>query len=141
MEADNNNAVLQEAAAPYRVGTRFPALHDSRYPVHRIAHRVEPYLNHIVERFHPRKIILFGSQIYGQPTPDSDVDILVVRDDIRSENESTKEILHAFWDIPGAQMPMTLLTKTSARIAERLAVKSPFYEEIVGRGLEVYAAP
>jgi len=132
---------LKEAAVAYHTATAFPALHDPNFPVHRIAERVEPYLRLIVERFHPRRIIIFGSQIYGQPTPDSDVDILVVRDDIRSENESTKEILHAFWDIPGAQMPMTVLTKTSARIAERLAVKSPFYEEIVGRGLEVYAAP
>jgi predicted nucleotidyltransferase len=132
---------LKEAAVAYHTATAFPALRDPNYPVHRIAERVEPYLRLIVERFHPRRIIIFGSQIYGQPARDSDVDILVVRDDIRSENESTKEILHAFWDVPGAQLPMTVLTKTTARIAERLAVKSPFYEEIVGKGLEVYAAP
>lgn len=140
MEADNPNAVLQETATPYRVGTRFPALHDPRYPVHRIAHQVEPYLSHIVERFHPRRIILFGSQIYGLPRPDSDVDILVIRDDMTSENRGTKEILHSLWDVPADRPPFTILAKSSARIAERLAVHSPFYEEIVGQGLEVYAA-
>lgn len=132
---------LKEAAVAYRTATAFPALHDPRYPVHRIAERVEPYLRLIVERFHPKRIIIFGSQVYGQPDRDSDVDILVVRDDIRSENESNKEMLNAFWDLPGTQLSMTLLTKTSTRIAERLAIKSPFYEEIVGKGLEVYAAP
>ena len=34
----------------------------------------------IVDRFHPEKVILFGSYACGQPTEDSDVDLLVVRD-------------------------------------------------------------
>lgn len=32
----------------------------------------------IVENFHPEKIILFGSYALGTPTPDSDLDFLVV---------------------------------------------------------------
>jgi uncharacterized protein len=140
MDAAAHNAMLKETPAPYRTSARFPALHDPKYPVHRIAHLVEPYLSHIVERFHPRKIILFGSQIYGQPRPDSDVDILVIRDDMTSENRGTKEILHSLWDVPADRPPFTILAKSSERIAERLAVHSPFYEEIVGKGLEVYAA-
>ncbi len=32
----------------------------------------------IVSRFHPDRIILFGSYVKGTPTPDSDFDILVV---------------------------------------------------------------
>ena len=32
----------------------------------------------IVERFGPRRIVLFGSQATGHSTPDSDVDLLVV---------------------------------------------------------------
>src|ERR1700730_9880517 len=32
----------------------------------------------VAERFQPDKIILFGSQAYGKPHADSDVDILVV---------------------------------------------------------------
>ena len=32
----------------------------------------------IVERFQPEKIILFGSYANGQPTGDSDVDLLVI---------------------------------------------------------------
>src|SRR5512146_1544307 len=34
----------------------------------------------IVEKFHPRRIILFGSHARGDPRPDSDVDLLVVMD-------------------------------------------------------------
>lgn len=53
----------------------FPLLRDSRYPVHKIADKLEPYLRVIVEKFHPEKIILFGSQAYGQPDEHSDVDL------------------------------------------------------------------
>src|SRR5438067_13220047 len=39
---------------------------------------IRQYARQIVERFHPHRIILFGSYAYGTPTPDSDVDLLVV---------------------------------------------------------------
>jgi predicted nucleotidyltransferase len=35
----------------------------------------------LVEGYHPRKIILFGSYALGNPTRDSDVDLLVIKDD------------------------------------------------------------
>ena len=39
---------------------------------------IQDLCNHIVQEFHPDRIILFGSYAYGNPTPDSDVDLLVV---------------------------------------------------------------
>jgi predicted nucleotidyltransferase len=36
------------------------------------------YAREVAEKFHPDKIILFGSYAYGTPHDDSDVDILVV---------------------------------------------------------------
>ncbi len=122
------------------ISTSFPALHNPRYPLHKVADRLEPYLRLIVERFHPERIILFGSHAYGQPAADSDFDLLVIRRDIASEKASNLEIAGAFWDVPGPRPAFTILSKTPERIAERLAVKSPFYEEIIGKGLEVYAA-
>ena len=115
-------------------------MHDPQYPVHRVAHCLEPFLRLIVERFHPDKIILFGSYAYGQPSEHSDFDLLVVRKGIRSENQSDLEIRQALWDVPGPRPPLTILSKTPERIAERLAVGSPFYEDMVGKGLLLYAA-
>ena len=126
--------------SPATQALEFPALHDPRFPVHRVTERLEPYLRVIVNRFHPERIILFGSYAYGQPDEHSDFDLLVIRSDIDSEKASNLEIAGAFWDVPGRRPPFTILSKTPERIAERLAVKSPFYEEIVGKGLEVYAA-
>jgi predicted nucleotidyltransferase len=131
---------LKETAVAYQAAIQFPALNDPRYPVHRVARSLDPYLRVIVERFHPERIILFGSYAYGQPDEHSDFDLLIIRRNIISEKASNMEIAGAFWDVPGQRPSFTILSKTPERIADRLAVKSPFYEEILGKGLEVYVA-
>lgn len=138
--AAETSSELKETAVAYQTAEDFPALRDSRHPVHLVAEKLEPYLRLIVKRFHPERIILFGSYAYGQPDRHSDFDLLVIRRNIPSEKASNLEIANSFWDVPGLRPSFTILSKTPERIAERLAVKSPFYEEIVGKGLEVYAA-
>jgi predicted nucleotidyltransferase len=39
---------------------------------------IRRFVRQIAERFHPDKIILFGSYAYGQPHAESDVDLLVI---------------------------------------------------------------
>jgi predicted nucleotidyltransferase len=119
---------------------REDVLRDPRYPVHEMADRLLPYLHLLVERFRPLKVILFGSYAYGVPGRDSDFDLLVIRRDFVSEKASNLEIRRAFWEVAGPRPSFTVITKTPEQIAERLAKGSPFYQDIVGRGLEVYAA-
>lgn len=138
--ANDNQIELQETPGAYLTAPAFPALRDPRHPVHPVAGRLEPYLRVIVERIHPEKIILFGSYAYGQPDEHSDFDLLVVRRDAVSEGESNLQIRKLFWEVPGRRPPFTILTKTPEQLAERLAEHSSFYEEILGRGIEVYAA-
>ena len=118
----------------------FPALRDTRLPVHRIAAELEPCLRAIVEGVHPERIILFGSRAYGEPDEHSDVDLLVVRRGIESELHSNLEIRRAMRDADFANLPITILSKTPERIAEQLGKRSAFYEEIVGRGVCLYEA-
>jgi len=118
----------------------FPDLRDPHSPVHLIADQLEPFLRVIVEKFHPERIILFGSYAYGCPNEHSDVDLLVVRKGVISENQSNREILAAFWDVPSPRLSFTILTKTPERLRERLTGQSPFYEDIIAQGIELYAA-
>lgn len=119
---------------------QFSHLRDPRYPVHKIADQLEPYLQVIVDRFHPEKIILFGSQACGEPTEHSDVDLLIVRRGIQSGYDSNIEIREAFWNVDAPPMSFTLLSKTPDEITERIASRSPFYEDILQKGVELYAA-
>lgn len=118
----------------------FPALRDRGRPVHRIADRLEPYLRALVEKLHPERVILFGSYAYGEPDEHSDVDLLVVREGITSEIQSNIEARRIFWNVPGELFSFTILSKTPDRIRNRVECRSPFYEEILGKGLTVYEA-
>ena len=47
----------------------------------------------------PEKIILFGSAATGQMTPDSDIDPLIVQQDVSAQREEYVRIRMALWDI------------------------------------------
>jgi predicted nucleotidyltransferase len=128
-----------ESQAGHEFQLEFPALRDPCYPVSAVADRLEPYLRVLVKRLHPEKIILFGSYAYGQPTEHSDFDLLVIRRGIATEKSSNLEIREAFDSVPGVPPAFTLLSKTPERIANRLAVRSPFYQDILGKGVLLYA--
>ena len=55
------------------------ALKDSTRPVSKIADRLEPYLQVLLEEFSPQQVILFGLYAYGQPSEHSDVDLLIIK--------------------------------------------------------------
>src|SRR5438477_13053447 len=57
----------------------------------------------IVERFHPEKIMLFGSHARGDATPDSDVDLLVVMPFEGSHREKQIDIRTELHDMPVAK--------------------------------------
>ncbi len=118
----------------------FPTLHEPAYPVHRIARELEPYLRLIVERFAPERIVLFGSQAYGDPDEHSDVDLLVVRRDLKSERQSNLEIYQALDEARGANLPFTILSRSPERLEEEVAAGSSFHGEILRRGVTLYAA-
>jgi predicted nucleotidyltransferase len=61
----------------YRIGRKNP-LTGYYYPNLVPMSAIRRYARQVAERFDPDKIILFGSYAYGKPTPDSDVDLLVV---------------------------------------------------------------
>ncbi len=57
----------------------------------------------IVERFHPLRIILFGSYARAQARWDSDVDLLVVLSEVQDKRRVTVEIRRALADLPVAK--------------------------------------
>ncbi len=72
---------------------------------------IRRYARQIVRRFHPEKIILFGSYAYGKPSPDSDVDLLVVMP-TRNQVEQAVRIDEA---IEERGFPLDLLVRTPRR--------------------------
>ena len=90
----------------------------------------------IVGHFHPQQVVLFGSYAYGTPTPDSDVDLLVVMETPLRNVEQAVEIRKAV-DFP---FPVDLLVRTPRHIAERVALGDVFLREVLTKGVILYAA-
>lgn len=131
---------LKETAVAYRAGAAFPELHNPNHPISRAAAWLEPYLRAIVESVHPEKIILFGSYAYGTPTEHSDFDLLVIRRGIASSKASNLELRRAIRNVDAPPAAFTFLSRTPEELQSKLAQHSPVYEEIIAKGLLVYAA-
>ena len=85
----------------------------------------------IIEYFQPERIILFGSHAWGNPTPESDVDILVIMDvegsPIRKEAEISKIARPK-------SVPMDVIVRTPDQIQYRLKIGDPFIRRIMKEG-------
>jgi predicted nucleotidyltransferase len=60
---------------------------------------IDRIVKRIVKKFHPEKVILFGSHARGDAGPDSDVDLLVVMDFQGSKLEKMLELRATLNDI------------------------------------------
>lgn len=96
--------------------------------------KIEAQALAIAKQYQPEKIILFGSYATGNPTPDSDVDLLVIIDTKRSTWELGVEISlmlkHSF--------PLDIIVKTPQEIIKRLNYGDFFIRDIVEKGKVLY---
>ena len=90
----------------------------------------------LVEEFTPLKIILFGSQAWGNPTMDSDIDIMVI---IRSSDEKpAKRAARAYRCIRGSKMPAEIIVATEEELARYASVPTSLSHKILTRGKYLY---
>jgi len=89
----------------------------------------------IVEKFHPERVILFGSYAYGRPGPESDVDLLVIMKTHLRSRQQRLEISRALSPRP---FPLDILVRTPEELEERLAQGDIFLHEVVTRGKVIY---
>ena len=96
---------------------------------------IQHYCDAIAAAFHPQRIILFGSHAYGRPTPDSDVDVLVVMP--KSRRLGRRPSLKIREKI-GADFPVDILVRDPAFVESRLREGDTFIEEITAKGRVMY---
>ena len=89
---------------------------------------------HIAREFQPDKIILFGSFARGTPSPDSDVDLLVI---LPHEGKSWRLAAKIRGRIR-PEFPFDLLVRTPEEMRRRVAKGDPFLRDIVDNGEVLY---
>jgi len=95
---------------------------------------IDRVVSQIVERFDPRRIVLFGSHARNEERADSDVDLLVVMDTDRTP-------LHAAAHIAGRidhPAPLDIVVRTPDTFAAQLANQSRFEADIQHNGITLY---
>jgi predicted nucleotidyltransferase len=89
----------------------------------------------IVKNVHPDQVILFGSYAAGSPSPDSDLDILVVKDMNLPSHQRSPQIKKY---LRGLKIPIDLVVCTKGELEKWRGIKSTFANEILKRGRVVY---
>ncbi|MGH7557896.1 MAG: excisionase family DNA-binding protein [Gemmatimonadota bacterium] len=79
----------------------------------RVRAAIGEMVRRIVERFHPQRIVLFGSYARGGAGPDSDVDLLVIMPLERSKRDVQVEIRLALHDV---RVPKDILVATPEEV-------------------------
>ncbi|MBI4679231.1 MAG: nucleotidyltransferase domain-containing protein [Elusimicrobia bacterium] len=102
---------------------------------------IQTVLDSIVSRlrrdYPPQKVILYGSYAYGSPTPDSDLDLLIVIDTPENFWDRSFRVCRLVSDLCGLT-PFQPLVLTPAELSNRLAVGDQFLQEIVAKGRVLY---
>ena len=100
-----------------------------------VAETLPGVVRRIAQALRPEKIVLFGSYAYGTPTPDSDVDLLVV---LESDDLPVERHLAVSRLLRPRPFPVDVLVKTPADIRHARQVGDRFVEEILSRGQLLY---
>jgi predicted nucleotidyltransferase len=116
-------------AAPYVQPYRYPSPNIPLAAIRRFARQ-------IAERFHPDKIILFGSYAYGTPHAESDVDLLVIMPAANAIDQSIRITL-AF-EYP---FSLDLIVRTPRQVERGLKDGNWFLREVMAKGKVLYLAP
>ena len=99
--------------------------------------RIQAYCDAIAREFRPRKIFLFGSYAYGRPSPDSDVDLLVVLPFRGNDVAKAIEIRSRF-DTP---FPLDLIVRKPEFIVRRERERDMFIELLMIEGQVMFPLP
>lgn len=96
---------------------------------------LEKLVQRIVERFHPLRLILFGSRARGDARADSDFDLLIVSP---SDEPRWRRTVPVYRALAGLGIPKEIVWWTPEEIAEWRDVKTHFINTALREGRVLY---
>ena len=91
----------------------------------------------LIEKYHPQKIILFGSAAWATEefNKDSDLDFFIVKDDVPDKGHERGYQLHMMINYDVA---CDFIVAKEDEIKKRLSMEDPFVEKIINSGHILY---
>ncbi|MEW6355073.1 MAG: nucleotidyltransferase domain-containing protein [Planctomycetota bacterium] len=103
--------------------------------------RVRPEIGEIVQKlvaeYAPQLIVLFGSYAGGKPTPDSDIDLLIVKETDHPPMRRWMEVKRLLRD-RRRTASVSPLVYTPKELQERLALQDFFVQDVLEHGVVLY---
>jgi len=99
-----------------------------------ILNSIEKYIEEISKYYKIDSVVLFGSYAKGTNTDDSDIDIAVISSDINDRFDDMAKLMSLTWNIDSRIEPYPIKTE------EFNKNETPFIDEIINTGIELYAA-
>ena len=96
---------------------------------------VETMVGRIVERFQPCRVMLFGSRARGTDTEWSDVDLLVVMEEVSNKRQAAVEMRRALGDL---MVSKDIVVTTEDEIQRRGHVLGTVLHAALSEGKTVY---
>ena len=100
---------------------------------------IQQIVEKLVAGYAPQKVILFGSHAYGDPTSDSDIDLLIIKETPERFIDRWVAVRRILSD-PKRMVPLETLVLTPQEVSRRLAIGDQFLAEIMEKGEVLYAA-
>lgn len=108
-------------------------------PLQDIDQSIRRMVERLREDYAPQKVILFGSRARGTARPDSDIDLLVIKETSERFIDRWVRVRQVLSD-PERRIPLETMVLTPQEVAQRLAVGDQFIETILREGTVLYAA-
>lgn len=77
--------------------------------------KLKEIVRRLVQALDPDRIVMFGSRARGDSKPDSDLDLLIVKDSAEPRHRRT---IPGYYALAGLGIPIDILWRTAAEIAE-----------------------
>lgn len=114
------------------MGGLFMANNSKKYADNTI---IQSFADKIKEKFHPQKIILFGSYAYGMPNESSDLDFFIIMKTNLKTYKQAALIRQTLDESFGVNFPIDIVVKTPAEIEQRIEDGDFFITKIVKEGV------
>lgn len=98
--------------------------------------KVREVVNQIVNKFHPEKIILFGSAVCGKFTDDSDIDLLILKNKVPKREIDRQYLIDRMIKRNGVALDM--IVYKPEEVSSRIKMGDSFMEMIINKGKVVY---
>lgn len=99
---------------------------------------IKGILNKLITEYSPQRVILFGSYAWGEPGPDSDIDLLIIKD---TSDRFIDRCVKVQLVLTGTHhgFPVETLVLTPEEVEKRISIGDQFIGEILEKGELLYA--